>query len=67
MGRNFIAELFNPGEVPFTGNLPLKSIEVLYPNKNMNLCGWHIHWLIAYFALSIIFGFAFKGIFKVEI
>jgi hypothetical protein len=65
--RNFIAELFNPGEAPLAANLPLKSVEVLYPNKNMNLFGWHIHWLIVYFALSIIFGFAFKGIFKVEI
>jgi hypothetical protein len=27
----------------------------------------HLHWLIVYFALSIIFGFAFKGLFKVEI
>ena len=65
--RNFIDELFNPGEAPLAGNLPLKSVEVLYPTKNMNLFGWHIHWLIVYFALSIIFGFAFKGIFKVEI
>jgi hypothetical protein len=65
--RNFIAELFNPGEPPLAGNLPLKSIEVLYPSRNMNLFGWHLHWLIVYFALSIIFGFAFKGIFKVEI
>jgi uncharacterized membrane protein (DUF106 family) len=65
--RNFIAELFNPGEAPLAGNLPLKSVEVLYPSRNMNLFGWHLHWLIVYFALSIIFGFAFKGIFKVEI
>jgi hypothetical protein len=65
--RNFIAELFNPGEAPLSRNLPLKSVEILYPAKNMNLFGWHLHWLIAYFALSIIFGFAFKGIFKVEI
>ncbi len=64
---NFIAELFNPGEVPLSRNLPFKSVEVLYPAKNMNLFGWHIHWLIVYFALSIIFGFAFKGVFKVEI
>jgi uncharacterized membrane protein (DUF106 family) len=65
--RNFIAELFNPGEAPLAGNLPLKSVEVLYPSKNMSLFGWHLHWLIVYFALSIIFGFAFKGVFKVEI
>ena len=65
--RNFFDELFNPGESPLSKDLPVKSIEVKYPAKNMNLFGWHIHWIIVYFALSIIFGFALKGIFKVEI
>lgn len=65
--RNFIDELFNPGEAPLSKDLPVKSIEVKYQAKNMNLFGWHIHWIIAYFVLSIIFGFAFKGILKVEI
>jgi hypothetical protein len=65
--RGFFNELFNPVEKPLPKNLPIKSIEILYPSKSMNLFGWHIHWLIVYFALSIILGFAFKGIFKVEI
>jgi hypothetical protein len=33
----------------------------------MDLFGRHLHWLVVYFVLSIIFGFAFKGVFKVEI
>jgi hypothetical protein len=67
VGRNFIDELLNPGEPPFPGDLPVKSVEIKYPSKHMNLFGWRIHWIIVYFALSIIFGFSFKGIFKVEI
>ncbi len=65
--RNFIDELFNPGEAPLPGNIPVKSVEITYPSQSMNLFGWRIHWIIVYFALSIIFGFAFKGIFRVEI
>lgn len=65
--RNFIDELFNPVEAPLSKDIPVKSIEIKYPAKNMNLFGWHIHWIIVYFALSIIFGFALKGVFKVEI
>ncbi len=65
--RNFFDQLFNPGEAPLSKDIPVKSIEVKYPPKNMNLFGWHIHWIIVYFALSIIFGFALKGVFKVEI
>ena len=65
--RNFIDELFNPGEAPIPGNMPVKSIKIEYPDQPMNLFGWRIYWIIVYFALSIIFGFSFKGIFKVEI
>jgi uncharacterized membrane protein (DUF106 family) len=65
--KKFVDELFYPVEAPISKDFPVKSIEVLYPAKRLNLFGFNVHWLIAYFALSIIFGFAFKGIFKVEI
>ncbi len=65
--RNFIDELFNPGEAPIPGKMPVKTIKIEYPDQPMSLFGWRIHWIIVYFALSIIFGFSFKGIFKVEI
>ncbi len=72
--RSFINELINPGESPLPRDLPIKTIRVKYPAKDMNLFGWNIPWLlgippwlIVYFVLSIILGFVFKGIFKVEI
>jgi len=72
--RNFINELVNPGESPLPQDLPIKTIEVKYPAKNIKLFGWNIPrlwkippWLIVYFVLSIILGFVFKGFFKVEI
>ena len=65
--RNFIEELFNPGEPPIPGKMPVKAIKIEYPSQYMNFFGWRIHWIIVYFALSVIFGFSFKGIFKVEI
>lgn len=66
-GSSFLDEVFNPGEKPLPKKLGIQSIEVAYPAQRMNLFGWRIHWLVAFFALSIIFGFAFKGVFKVEI
>jgi uncharacterized membrane protein (DUF106 family) len=65
--QSFIRQVLYPTEPPIKAGLPVKSIEIQYPTQNMNLFGWHIHWLIVYFVLSIIFGFAFKGVFKVEI
>lgn len=65
--KNFLAQVLHPGEAPLPSDTPLKSVEIAYPSKSMNLFGWHIHWIIVYFILSIIFGFALKGILKVEI
>ncbi|MBE0460799.1 MAG: hypothetical protein IBX60_04105 [Candidatus Aminicenantes bacterium] len=65
--HNIFQEILYPGEPPIKKDIPIQSIEIKYPQKRMNLFGWHIHWIIAYFILSIIFGFAFKGFLKVEI
>ena len=65
--RKFLDQVLYPTESPIKGISPIQSIEIQYPAKSMSLFGWKIHWLIAYFALSIVFGFAFKGVFKVQI
>jgi len=66
-GRSFWDQVFNPGEEPVPKNMPVKSVEITYPARRMNLFGWRLHWLVSFFVLSIVFGFAFKGVFKVEI
>lgn len=65
--KGFFREVLNPGETPLPKDAPLERMEVAYPGQSMNLFGGHVHWLIAFFVLSIVFGFTFKGIFKVEI
>jgi uncharacterized membrane protein (DUF106 family) len=65
--KKFIDQIMYPTESPINSQIPIKSIEVQYPPKSMSLFGWNLHWIIVYFALSIIFGFAFKGVFKVQI
>ncbi len=64
---SLIKELLYPGEKPLPGGTPVKEIEILYPSRNLNFFGLGVNWLVAYFILSIIFGFGFKGVFKVEI
>jgi len=67
VGRNILDQAFNPGERPLPSGSLAKSVELKYPAARMNLFGLPIHWLVIYFVLSIIFGLAFKGVFKVEI
>ena len=66
-GRNLIDQVFNPGEAPLPPGTAVRSVEVRFPPASLPLFGMGIHWLIAYFVLSIAFGYAFKGLFKVEI
>ena len=63
----FLDQVMYPAESPIKSQIPVDSIEVQYPAKSMDLFGWKIHWIIVYFVLSIIFGFVFKGVFKVQI
>ena len=67
VGPSLVRQFLYPGEKPLPGDIPVTSVEVLYPSGGLGLFGLSVNWLVAYFILSIIFGFAFKGLFKVEI
>jgi uncharacterized membrane protein (DUF106 family) len=60
-------ELFHPAERALPRGSEIVSIEVAYPAARLSYFGWRMHWLVAFFLLSIAFGFGLKGIFKVEI
>jgi len=60
-------QILYPGERALAAGTPVRSIEVLYPSKSLSIFGLRVHWLVAYLILSIAFGFAFKGVLKVEI
>ena len=64
---NIIQEFLYPGEKPLVKNSAIKSIEIKYSARGIPFFGWDIHWIIYFFVLSIAFGFALKGLFKVEI
>jgi uncharacterized membrane protein (DUF106 family) len=65
--KNFLDQLFYPVESPISKAIPLESITISQPEYRFNLFGLRMHWIIVYFALSIIFGFGLKGLFGVEI
>jgi hypothetical protein len=59
--------VLHPGEAQLPRNGPLASIEVQYPSRNFYLWGYALDWLLVFFALSLIVGFALKGVFGVQI
>ncbi len=60
-------QLANPGEAAIPQPSPVREIEIEFPARVMNILGWRVHWLVAYFALCIAFGFALKRPFRVEL
>lgn len=64
---NVWREISHPGERALPGDGPVTTLEVRYPERRLDLFGMGVHWLVAYFVLSLVLGFAFKGLFKVTI
>ena len=63
----FLNAVLYPAEAPIETNVPIESIEVAYPQREIRLLGFSVHWMIAFFALSLVFAFALKSWFGVVI
>lgn len=63
----FTDTLLNPALRPLPGDSLVEQIRIDYPAMSIEIYKWHVHWLVIVFVLSIIFGFALKGMFRVEI
>jgi len=59
-------QLLYPAE-PGIADRGLGSMELQYPSRKLSLGGMEFHWLWPFFLLSIVAGFALKGVFKVEV
>lgn len=59
--------LLNPALKPLPGGSIVERLSIDYPANKIEIYKWHVHWLVVVFVLSIAFGFALKGLFKVEI
>lgn len=61
-------QLWHPANPPVAGDSAVQEVSVHYAEAKFKLLGWlEMHWVIAFFLLSLIFGFALKGVFGVEI
>jgi hypothetical protein len=63
----FLDLLLFPGEAPLPADVPIQAIEVGYPPRTLNVLGWNMHWLVIFCVLSLIGGYAFRGVFGVEL
>jgi hypothetical protein len=63
----FLNQLLYPAEAPLPADGSLTSISLAYPERDVLVFGWELHWMIVYFALSMIFAFALRKRFNVTL
>ena len=66
-GRGLVDTLLYPGEPPIAAGHSVEAVEIIYPPLELRMLGIDVDWLIAFLVLSMVFGFAFKGILGVEV
>lgn len=62
-----VNEVLYPAEPPLPADAPVTAITVAYPEREIDVFGWRLNWMVAFFALSIVFAFALRKPFGVTL
>ena len=54
-------------EPPLPADSSLQQLAVTYPVRELRVFGWNVNWLLAFFVLTMVFGFALKKPLGVEL
>ena len=55
---SLLDQLIYPAEAPLPRGSNVEAIRIGYVDAEINLFGWHTHWIIAFFILTMVFAFA---------
>jgi hypothetical protein len=66
-GAHWLTNLLYPEEAPIPKSSAIESIEILYPELGLTFLGWHVNWMILFLIVSLVFGYAFKGVLGVHV
>jgi uncharacterized membrane protein (DUF106 family) len=64
---HFWERLFTSGESALPATGAVESIAINYPERNIEIAGYEINWIVLFFVLSMIAGFVFKEILGIQI
>ncbi len=56
-----------PAEKPIPKGSAFQAISFQYPDRDTKAWGYSLHWLLVFFVVSVLFGFAIKGVVGVEV
>ena len=64
---HFWERMFTSAEPALPADSPVESIAVNYPERNIEIAGYEINWIVLFFVLSMIAGFLFKELLGIQI
>ena len=64
---HFWERIFVSGEPALPESSPIQSVAVGYPSRNIRFMGLEWNWIWLFFVLSLVAGFVFKSVLKIEI
>lgn len=64
-GAGLLEQWLHPAEPPLPSESLIESIAVTYPDRGIKILGADVHWMIVFFALTLVFAVALKGRFGV--
>ena len=64
---HFWERMFTSGEPAIPAKGPIRAVEVKYPSRNIRFAGLEWNWIWLFFVLSLVAGFFFKTVLKIEI
>jgi hypothetical protein len=66
-GEDWLTRLLYPAEAAIPSQSAIASIEIRYPELDLSILGRHVNWLVLFLILSLVFGYALKGVLGVKI
>jgi uncharacterized membrane protein (DUF106 family) len=64
---HFWERLFSSGESALPAGGAVESITINYPERNIEIAGYEINWIVLFFLLSMIAGYLFKELLGIQI
>ena len=64
---HFWERMFASGERALPASSAVESIAVNYPDRNIEIAGYEINWIVLFFVLSMIAGYLFKELLGIQI
>lgn len=61
VGSGLLDELIYPAEAPLPADAAIDKIELAYPDRDIAYFGFATHWMVWFFALSMVFAFALRN------